>query len=294
MLITLAAMVLILTAAVTAARVASTARLADRIDFATELADELLIACEAPIQRWLGEESAAVVLPLESETPAVEVLHDRIGLGQTQIEIYITGYDQLGMIPLAAARSGSPLRLAVPEQITEAVEAVEFDADQAPGLDVFAGGAIDSPSAFPSESHSSSLIFGIDETQPLAATEPPKMALAIGGLVATPTAGRGLRVRINVHTAPIKLLETALRAAGRGGIEQILAARSDGEPVAIGSLPVFAEERLGSTSPLLVGVSDAWAFRIDIRVNIVHRSWWAVYQKSGSAWPCVQRLAIDE
>ena len=47
----------------------------------------------------------------------------------------------------------------------------------------------------------------------------------------------------------------------------------------------------------IVPSSSAWAFRIDVTVGRVARSWWSVYARRGSRnsrWECVQRLAILE
>jgi hypothetical protein len=46
----------------------------------------------------------------------------------------------------------------------------------------------------------------------------------------------------------------------------------------------------------LVSVSNAWSFRIDIRIGNVVRSWWAVYVRSPASeqgWEVVQRLVIE-
>src|SRR5262245_54331438 len=90
LLITLATMVVILTAAATAARIASTARLTSRVDAAAATADDVLLAAEAPIARWLENESQFIVLSPDVIAPAIEVLHDQIELHGASIELHIT------------------------------------------------------------------------------------------------------------------------------------------------------------------------------------------------------------
>jgi hypothetical protein len=99
--------------------------------------------------------------------------------------------------------------------------------------------------------------------------------------------------RININTAPIELVEAALRLAGRGGLEQIVAARSEGRLTSGTALARVTKP--GENAPRISATSTAWAFRIDIRVGPLRRSWWSVYVKQRSnRWECGQRLAIPE
>jgi hypothetical protein len=99
---------------------------------------------------------------------------------------------------------------------------------------------------------------------------------------------------INVNTAPVPLLEAALRAGGRSGLEQILQARAAHRRFQPGRLDQGATPANASGAPELVSSSPSWAFRIDAHAGPVRRSWWAVYQRSSSSWECVQRLTIDD
>ena len=96
---------------------------------------------------------------------------------------------------------------------------------------------------------------------------------------------------LNVNTAPLPLIEVSLRLLGRGGLEQIIQARSEGKFFVESVVP---GSKSSSDEPRLVSVSNAWAFRIDVRVEGVRRSWWVVYRResAASSWRCVQRLAI--
>lgn len=98
--------------------------------------------------------------------------------------------------------------------------------------------------------------------------------------------------RINVNTAPREVVEQALRAAGRGGLELVLAARVEGRSVSLGDLRVSSSS--SRAAPQIIGSSFAWSFRIDVQVGPLRRSWWAVYMKARSTWECVQRLAIAQ
>ena len=91
------------------------------------------------------------------------------------------------------------------------------------------------------------------------------------------------------------LVEAAMRLAGRGGLEQIVAARKIGKPANAGSqiAPTKSGEKF---IPQIVSSSTCWSFRIDIHVDVLWRSWWATYKINNNTgkWECVQRLAITE
>jgi hypothetical protein len=82
-----------------------------------------------------------------------------------------------------------------------------------------------------------------------------------------------------------------MRMNGRGGLAQILEARARGEHVPIPRDPADATD---PSAPRLAGSSVAWAFRIDVEVGAVARSWWCVYGRSEPDWECRQRLVIVE
>ncbi len=299
LLIVLATLILVVGASVTIAAAASTHRLARKLARQTLVADDLLRAAEAPIMAWLGAESQRVVLPPHAAAPQVEVLHDVFAVDATRSELRITAWDQCGMVPVDAARSGSPLRLALPADVRQCLDRLTIPESVAPGLDLFLpvvepGGVV---SVFPVPADTEPLRFAasgeavLPEPAPASEHGSLKAAserLGIGSCVATHNPGL-----INVNTAPAEVLEAALRHAGRGGLEQIIAARSEGRLAPAPSGPPAGVAVRGAPQP--VATSASWAIRVDIAVGALHRSWWASYaQSSGAQWECVQRLAIPE
>jgi hypothetical protein len=273
LLIVLATVILVATATATLARLASTARASQVFADNTIVADDLLRAAETPILAWLASTSTTVVLSPDSEFPRLEVLRDVWVVDDTNYELCLTAWDQCGLVPMGVARSGSPLRFGLPDDVRQALDGVTIPPGQLPGLD---------------------LLLGADRSDglrvfPTAVSRKPSVeSPAIGAFVGTHHSGR-----ININTAPIELVEAALRRAGRGGLEQIVAARSEGRLASGTALPRVTEP--GENAPRISATSTAWAFRIDIRVGPLRRSWWSVYAKEGSnRWECVQRLAIPE
>ena len=300
LLIVLAALILTVTASVSLAGLASTLKMQRKLDHAAIVDDDLLRASEAPLIAWLESESAQVVLPPEVDVPRIGVLHDTWSEGKLAYDLEITAWDQYGMVPIQLARSGSPLRLALPTDVRRALDQIKSKPEEPPGLDLFLAlvDATDNKlDVFPRTVSTKPLVFfdalnpatreDEDPQEPSATARP--ISLAVGAFLATHSGGRG---RINVNTAPPELLEQALRGAGRGGLEFILAARAEGRSVPLGVLP--ASPNSNRTAPQIVGSSSAWSFRIDIQVGPLRRSWWAVYVKTRSNWECVQRLAITE
>ncbi len=311
LLIVLAALILTVTASVSLARLASTTKMQRTLDRAAILADDILRATEAPILTWLEHESAQVVLPPEVEAPRIGVLPDTWSDGKVAYELDIIAWDQCGMVPIQLARSGSPLRLALPADVRRALDQVKIKPNEPPGLDLFLGRVISTDGdirVFPRSLHTQPLVFK-DPFAPSAAqpsvdddpsqADPPTASTvpAVGALVATHSGGASGRGgggggRINVNTAPLDVVKHALRAAGRGGLKLVLAARAEGRSVPLGDLRVSSSS--SRAAPQIVGSSVAWSFRIDVQVGPLRRSWWAVYVKTRSNWECVQRLAIAE
>lgn len=272
---------------------------------------------EAPILHWLVTESSGVVLPDDVEAPVVEVLHDAWAVDDSTFEMRITAWDQLGMVPIERAAKGSVLRIALPTDVRRAVDALPEASSAEPGLDLlvhherpihafprvhpgeFPGM---SPRVFPRVFPGERAVFHVGHAtrgrSSDTSTEPPQSRLVdgIGAFVATHNCDP---VRVNVNTAPMPLVEAALRAAGRGGLDVIRGNRHDGRAsnTPSGSPPRrHGEQR----QVLIVGSSDTWALRIDLQVNRTRRSWWCVYERDASAgvrgtpWRCVQRLLITE
>lgn len=267
LLLVLASLVLVMSSSVMLLQLASTARLGRRINHDNRIANDLARAVQPALERWLAKESPDVVLPPDAQTPEVPVFRDVLAEGARPIEVRVTAWDQGGLIPFDAARGGSPLESDLPVEVKRAVESIKLGPSTAPGLDLFVGNDALMP-AFPEG----------------GATEGPP---SVGAWVATHNSGW-----INVNTAPIDLVEAAMRLAGRGGLEQIVAARAQGELATMGDLPQSGDA--DDLAPDLVAQSRAWAFRIDVRVGLLRRSWWAVYESGGQKWECVQRLAIPE
>ncbi len=323
LLVVLAALILVTTTSVGLVRLTSTE--AARRTFAADarLADDLLIAVEEPILHWLAEEASTVVLPPEAADPRVAVLHDSWSdPNHGAVVVRITAWDQFGMVSMDAARAGSPLRLTLPDDARRALDRAKHTENSPSGLDQLIDHAASDfgVSVFPMPGPSDAMWFGNGDSlaAPPESVPDQTAALALGALIATHNnnnaastrrTGRRLRASsgrsaggasgtsgggINVNTAPIELIESAMRAAGRGGIEVVIDSRTRGESVPLGGLIERGSQQQQGNTPVLVGSSSAWAFRIDISVGPLTRSWWAVYASSRSGWECVQRLAITE
>lgn len=301
LLLVLAVLLIVVTVAAGTTRLAATSTLQARGHDETLLADELLRSADAPILHWLATESGQVVLPDDVEAPVVDVLHDVWAIGDESFEMRITAWDQLGMIPLERVAKGSPLRLALPEEVRRAVDALESANSAEPGLDLFVDRE-EMLRAFPRADRADPKVFQVGQTAGAASSgrpddeQQPQLVSGIGAFIATHNRDP---VRINVNTAPMPLVEAALRTAGRGGLDVIRANRREGRasnaPSGSTSHRQDEERRV-----LIVGSSDTWAFRIDLRVNRTQRSWWCVYERGtdasrrGTPWRCVQRLLITE
>ncbi len=298
LLVVLASLVLAMSAAGILVRVASTAKVRRTVARQTAIADELLQALDAPIRAWLASKSGSIVLPPDVSTPEIGVLHDTWMAESMKVELEITGWDQCGMVPLRVGRSASPLRLAVPTEILDVLDRMKPDSLEAPGLDVL-GHLVrptDEVDVFPAVAAMQPVVFGepaggAAEESGASPGSPTPRRIAIGAFVSTHNTDR-----INVNTAPLDLVDEALRAAGRGGLEQIEAARDEGRRFELGAAPPPSSPP-GQGAPEIVDSSSAWAFRIDLSVGAehglsIHRSWWAVYTRNKSAWELTQRLAI--
>ncbi|MCC6910350.1 MAG: general secretion pathway protein GspK [Phycisphaerales bacterium] len=278
LLLVLAMVVLIIPVAVGFTQRALLASVEKRVSEQGQVADSIRAQLEAgPLLNWLSTESSKVVLDLEATSPRVDVLRDRWQFDDSVYEARVTAWDQCGMAPLASVKDGSALRTAIPAGILERINAADALQAEAVGLDQFGVG--------PSELERSAFRSAFP-------TPDEDDVLSVGAWIATHSVGEN--GSINVNTAPLPLVEAALAAAGRGGIEIIVAARSEGR---LAPLPRALDRDNSSTSvqaPHLVGSSSAWGVRIDVRVGSVQRSWWAVYRQTSGRWECVQRLVIPD
>lgn len=297
LLIVLGVLVMCMTATTIVLTAASNAQARRELDHAEVMAFDMFDAAEAPIQHWLSNESGTVVLPPDATVPGVSVLHDEWSVdGEWSIHLDISAFDQLGMVPMQVARSGSPLRLAWPAEIATIVDQLDLPPlpDPTPlGLDLI------QPARTLAGDPSRVVVF------PPAMLEVETASIApfsVGAAVATHNRDP---IRINTNTAPRSVLESALRLGGRGDLQAILSARARGQSGSSRSVPM-ADAGPGTNGragmPRLVTSSDCWSFRIDITVGNLKRSWWAIYQPGPDDpgtplkehWRCVQRLAIDQ
>ncbi len=322
LLIVLATLMVAITAATILLAAAADVRV--QRDFAHDelIAQNLLAAVETPIQAWLENESAQVVLPPDVRMPAVNVLHDcwKIEItshsgesdhanNEIEVEITITAFDQYGMVPMRLARSGSPLRLSLPTEVLLRLDALQLPPESDPtplGLDLFNSELTDGDAevhVFPRAAAADPVVFGNAPANDFARGTPAATAkVALGGLVATHNHDP---VRINVNTAPLPLVGAALRAAGTSGLEPIVESRRKGQSASAGQQRANREtsDSVEARSiPQIVTVSDSWAFRIDLHVGRLKRSWWAMYVPTPDnpdtpqreTWGCVQRLPITQ
>ena len=282
LLIVLATLVILATATTILASSASWIQSRAHIDRCSVFAHDFLSAAEAPIQEWLSNQSSKVVLPPDASQPAIEILNDRLDLNELTYELRITAWDQCGMVPFELARNGSPLRQAVPLDVLDLIDAVQITTQDQFGLDQL----IQTDSQL------------TDELSIYPSLQEPAY-VAIGAMIATHDTDP---LRINVNTATRWLLEHALRAANRGGLEQIIRSRSDGKAATVGGEVTRGRGGVEpELVPQLVSTSDRWSFRIEVSVGPVRKSWWAVYgPNAGSTksvnqykWKCVQRLVIS-
>ncbi len=279
------------------------------------------------IPEWLARESVSIVLPPNSPTPTILIV-DESWLAHTakdhdaphEFHVVITAYDQCGMVPIDhAITRGSPLRRSLPPSVVQRLDTLgdrfsrykSYQPQGTAGLDQWVGGATDAN------------LLGVFPFAQLEDRQSRTHPATLGEYVATHQVirenrnGRNPRSSsstsiigaiINVNTAPLPLVEAALRAAGgTGGLPAIIEARQQGK---FANVPKRArsnndDDKQTHNNSLLSNVvitnqSQAWAFRIDITVNQCTRSWWTIYARSSSPnrtstnseWEWVQRLAI--
>ncbi len=297
LLLVLAVLVITIPIAVVVAHQAGTNRLSYSTLQSTQLADDLRAAYEDDfVHVWLLEESANVALPPDSRSSALGILDEHWRMrneysnDEVHCRIQITAFDQAGMVPMVSARPGSPLRLALPSEILAQFEQLDSstlndDELKYVGLDTFS-------SADSSNIASSSSPF---PTHDLA-----RRINSVGSYLATTYSDM---TTININTAPLPLLESALRSGGRvGGITAIINARAQNKLASLNKLNRQSRNNNTGIGHQINFVSSStnWAFRIDVEAAGITRAWWCVYQLQPSSnqqnmnpWKCVQRLAIN-
>lgn len=297
LLVVLAALILVMTSSVSLVNIASTNKLHRQLDQSAKQADDLLTASNDAILSWLSKEADQVVLPPDLLEPRVDVLHDAWTINDITYELHITAWDQCGMVPISLAKAGSPMRLALTSEVSAAIDKVKIKRNQQPGLDQFTQEYSEGEQlrVFPTPSSKSQpLIYinpfdaiDIEKDSSQLRNQAEGNSTAIGSVVATHSDST-----INLNTAPIKVIEQALRSAGRGGLDVVLIARTEGRAANLGELQVNQSSKPRTIR--LTNSSNAWSFRIDLRVGALNRSWWATYTQYKSTWECAQRLAITE
>lgn len=266
MLIALAALVVVLTAAAIAARARATSALSDRTHHQLRLAWAICDAAETPVIEWLEEESRGTVLDPDTP-PMVRILEDTMAIRGHEVVVSVIAWDQTGMVPAIDLSQSPAFRSLLSEQQRSAVG---WLGSEAPGLDMASGRVPTFPTA-----------------------ENPE---ALGGRIATHNPAPGpIRRRggelpsMNVNTAPEALLRAVYRHLDLSGVEDVLAARSAGERTKI-------DQRRGNDAAAfrLVGSSTAWGVRTDVSVGGLRASVWSVYTVRGGSWTREQRLVIPE
>jgi len=279
LLFVLVALAVVMPACLGLARAVTTAKLDRELRHDEQLAQDLLAEADAPIQDFLARRAASIVLPTNVKYPASLVLDELWTSDPDARALSIVAWDQCGLASLDDARRATPMRMSLPRFVTEALARHRVGSDLS-GLDCFRN--VGGRSPYPPKP---TVNLGREGT---ALAWPTSTDESLGAYVATHNPGH-----LNVSTAPMALLEAALRDAGRGGLEAILAARSEGRQVPIPTAASDANDTAANgIGERFVSVSDAWAFRVDARVGRVRRSHWLQYRPQESKWRCVQRLFI--
>lgn len=266
MLIVLASVVLLLSAASVVARSRATAALTARTDERLNLAWAACEAAEAPILAWLERESRGVVLPPDSP-PMVRILDDPLIIAGMPARITVVAWDQTGMIPAIDTASMPAFR---PLLSPAERRAARWIARESPGLDL----ADASLPVYPTPERPSTLGARI------ATHNPPPGPIRQRG---------GQSPAINIHTTPEPLLRAAYEHLGLPGVDSVLRSRRARERAGVGS------QRASESAGLrLVGTSTAWGVRTDATVDGLRASVWSVYTLRAGTWIREQRLAIAE
>ena len=263
MLIALMTMTVLIAGVAIIARVQTTDRLIELRSDDAIMVDDIFRVADAPIQAWLEEQARYAVVDPASLASMVAVSDDRMMLGDQEIRVRITAWDQYGMIP----RNADELRIDLGNDSEIPWKDARF-----PGLDL----STQQTTVFPSR----------------------ERPTAIGGLHAThnpwPTRSGTTRSRsnaaININTAPAELIESIFRTFNLGDPSSIFEKRAQGE-LAIFTL---SAQDARQVSVRLVNISRVWSFRVDVEIGTTRRSSWCVYSNQGGSWKLVQRIGIDD
>lgn len=266
LLLVLLALAACMTTLVSLAAVASHARALRTAAIDAAQCDDLRQGAEGAIAVWLERSSATVSLPPDATVPSIQVIDVQWRIGRTRVEMVIAAFDECAMVPWQSVRDGSGVGVSLPSEIVNAVSACP--ASQPPGLDLVVDQwtEVEDRAVYPRQG------------QPLP---------GVGALVATHNT---VPPTINLSTAPRPSVESALLVAGRSGLDAIMQARREGRVAPLPPSIAGADQ----ARVRLVSSSNAWAFRIDLRVGTVRRSWWEVFVRDRTGWNLEQRLAIGD
>ncbi len=216
-------------------------------------ADALADAAHDAAHWWLRRASGTIVLPPDAPAPRVPVFDHTIELPDgVTARIRVTAFDQLGMTPIQLADFPHAAAITGLDQISPD--------RHTQGL-----------SPFPDHDERSSSTLGERfATHNAAGDQHP--------------AGR-----LNIHTAPIALLQSATEETGDDRLAQIIRARAAGRRAT--NVGVVRHDRARRV-PTLVAGSNAWSFRIEAQAGGVSSAWWSTYIHRGADWELVQRLPI--
>lgn len=324
-------LVLIVPLLALSAQAAMRMHVAVRTDEDVQTAHDLFVASEEPILAWLQAEADHGVLPLDEGgmtggsrlTPLVlddswTTSHgiDRQSgpdgtLRADALHIRIIAFDQCAMVPFPLSdrqtglmdRELHALQELLPVSTQPFIDQMEAKRHQGtPGLDWFMANVAEStlnqvlnPSAIFPTAISNEII---EHTRQQDGTTQRfvEVSGALGAYI-SPRVVPEIPATVNVNMAPQALLNALFASWGRSGLEQIIEKRASGELVTV--VPPASDSDAGAQDQIhLVTSSHMWAFRIDVSVNIVERSWWSIYARqvdsSSNPWKCVQRLVITQ
>ncbi len=273
LLLVLATLVLVVTAAAALARSLALHRI-ESDSFRTQLVGDRFVRDATPrIESWLAAESALAVMLPDAETPAIPM--DRITLDEG-LTLSITAFDLRGMAPAPLVAAGGPITRTLPPEVVHAVRTLDdltIGDDEPLGLDGFSRASSSTLPVYPR----------LGDTG------------AIGGLVAFDVPSARGAVPLNVNTAPWPLVALAMRDSGRGGLDLIRERRAEGKPANVtGTAREGADASTATRTELIpVAVSDAWAFRVEATSGGTMRAWWVVYRRERAGWRCTHRVPID-
>ncbi|MEL6396627.1 MAG: hypothetical protein AAFQ71_11590 [Planctomycetota bacterium] len=292
MLLVLVALIVGVTAAATIARVSAT-RVLGRADHdRVEGAGGLLRAVKPAVAAWLEEESGRAIDDPSGD--GIAVLDDRIALDGSVVEIRVSVFDRRAAVPKEMV-ARPEIAAALPPEILLALEPDRSAAAWLGPIAEFPGCvAGEPPSVYSRSVQTASTSDSSHDNRELALrrfvslTEPQVESEAIDGNSAP------VVLNLNPRTVPIALLEGLLPPSEREIAADIDASRREVGPDDESPVVPTATVPLSSDLTLrLESGSDRWAFRIDLAIDGVRRSWWEVHQRTEAGWRLEVREAID-